>query len=113
GLGRRLPPAVNQRQRDILQRGEMIEQGMALEYHSHARAERRETGFGRRRTWSEREPVNLDSAGGESLEPRDGAERRRLAASGRPHERADLAARDLERQCREDVAVAPRQRERL
>ena len=68
-----------QRQSDVVERGEVLEQRMCLEHESDAPAQEHQARLGRHRSRYQREPIDDDLPLIERLERGDGPERRRLA----------------------------------
>ena len=77
-----------QAERDVLVDGEVRVERVALEHH-------RDVAVARRHVVHDA-LADLEHALGDLLEPRDHAQRRRLAASGRPDEDHELAVADVE-----------------
>ena len=94
-----LRPAANAKPvADVLGRVHVRPQGVGLEHHRHVPPLGRE-----RSDWL---PADLDPAGGDGDEAREGAQQRRLAAAGGPEEGDELARGDGEVDVVEDRDVA-------
>jgi hypothetical protein len=77
-----------QAERDVLLDRHVRKQGVRLKHHIDRAAVRRHL--------RHIDTVDLDRAGGRILEPRQHPQQRRLAAPGRPEQREELAAVDVE-----------------
>jgi hypothetical protein len=73
--------SVNRSESDILDRSEVLEQRMSLEYHPDALTERAETRLARDRAGSEREISHFNSSFTQWIERYDRAQNRRLPRS--------------------------------
>src|SRR5437762_1571372 len=97
---------VKRRERDVVDRAEMLEQIVHLEDHADVAAQIAQRRTRRRATRREGNAVDVDDAGIERLERRDRAQDRRLAAAGESHQRDQLAALDAEADAAQHFARA-------
>lgn len=91
-------------QRDVVERGEMFEQGMRLKHESHSTAQRPKPGLGGDWSRAQGEPVHDDLPCVERLKGRDDAKDGGFSNAGRAHQRDDLATRDCERESADEFA---------
>ena len=109
----RHPVGVDGRQRDVLGRGQVLEERVGLKDHAGEAPQRLQAGLGGKTAGRKLEAAQGDPPPVEGLEGDAGAQDRRLPRAGEAHERAHLAFADREIDAVEDRPSAARQRKPL